>query len=145
MMNFSKENLIGQGTSRKVYRCEDKNYIVKEYLKNTQNNQNLIEWNIFKYVNFSKNGWKIKTFLNECISIENNGKYLICPYCEKNNKEISWNIFGTYVESFWDWKNLNNWGILNNQLKLIDYGYPGNIYFLKDLSNFEEILGEIHK
>ena len=140
---FDKKNFIGKGTTRKVYRCDDQNFIVKELIDGCSYNPNIIEWYVYKYANKSKYGSKVYNFLNPCIEISNDSKYLIMPYCELNTKPISSNIFGSQVDYFWDWKKRNNWGHYNKELRLIDYGFSGNINVIKDIDIFSEILIEI--
>jgi hypothetical protein len=145
MITFSINNLIGKGTTRKVYRAEDQKYVVKEIIPNCKYNQNFVEWNIYKYANQSQYGQKIYNHLNPCLHMENNYKYIIAPYCQENKEEIPWTIFGTQVQYFWDYKMPENWGFNQNKLKLIDYGYMGNLYVIRDLEIFKQLLIELQK
>ena len=148
MITFSIQNLIGligNGSTRKVYRTDDPKYVVKEIIPNCKYNQNFVEWNIYKYAKQSQYGQKIYAYLNPCIHMEHNYKYIIAPYCEPNKQKIPDSPFGSEVKYFWDYKTPENWGISENGIKLIDYGYIGNIYVLKDIKEFKQLLKELYE
>ena len=150
---------INKGTSRIVFQFVNpklSNLVIKKSIND--NKQNIVESILFQYAHQTIQSNKIKPFLNPSFLLPyhstqsinvNQFKFIISVKCNPitdTKYKIPNNIFnlqGNQSKNFFDYHNIKNWGIYQNKLKLIDYGFHANINILNQHKQFNEFLNII--
>jgi hypothetical protein len=137
MENYSLGNLkiIGMGNHRNVYQHPDnEKYVIKHaynhYSNSLDGNSNYIEIKVWETVKFDK---RISKYFAPIIDYSNDYNFLIMEKVAPIYDDILIKSIQKYIpiELLEDTHRIENCGIINNNILLIDYGFRTNINFVK--------------